>query len=48
MKVDSASEPAPEAEPEPDTRDDDAEAPDAQLSGADAIAKMLGGTVVKD
>ena len=48
VKVDSASEPAPEAEPEPDTRDDDAEAPDAQLSGADAIAKMLGGTVVKD
>jgi len=46
--IEPVSAPEADAELEPDMRDDDAEAPDAQLSGADAIAKMLGGTVVKD
>ncbi len=42
--------PPPETEPplDDETSPDDAAAPDSKLSGADVIAQMLGGTVVKD
>lgn len=42
----AASEPPPWDE-EPETSDDDAPLEGAELSGADAVAKLLGGTVVE-
>ena len=47
----AATEPPPPTEEPPDEHDisdDDAPAPAAQLSGADVIASMLGGTIVDD
>ena len=47
----AASEPPPHTEEptdEHDISDDDAPAPAAELSGADVIASMLGGTIVED
>jgi DNA polymerase-3 subunit gamma/tau len=57
-RTDPSPAPAPEPEPkapprrsaatEDEASDGDAPAPDADLTGADAVAKMLGGTVVDD
>jgi DNA polymerase-3 subunit gamma/tau len=40
--------PRDEPEPEDEASEDDVAAPDAQLTGADAVAKLLGGTVIED
>lgn len=40
--------PEPDEPEEDEISEDDADAPDAQLSGAEAVAKLLGGTVIED